>query len=383
VAKPRKSARQRVAAAPGDGGASLARVESLLGAKQLGPAVEALVGRWRETRAPALADLIDRANRLLPAYDRPLATSRAGIDAAWTAAFESDAQAALPQLLENLLADGDDALASRRIARLAELPDDPRIAMRIAELAPRAGDTSGVDWAAAFELLVRIDDARTREPLRHHVEPPDETERHAAAKQIALDYADADVDVAAMALADQEAARATAIDRVLRRMPMPEWDLVDAIRDDGDAARKRYAAWLSERDHPRGELIALALKRRDDREQKRLDQLAQIPYLYGALDDLVARDPAPEQTGGLYSAIAIAPHASTITWARVSQHALVLALDRVDLGDARAPLPDHFKTFLSRGRHIATVTGLGGAAHTLEDAYSAKFDLKRGELVRR
>src|SRR6185436_6762255 len=62
-------------------------------------AIDALLDAWRSKRAPELAELIERASRLLPSYRRCLPPGDKPAHEAWKAAYAADPMANLPLLL--------------------------------------------------------------------------------------------------------------------------------------------------------------------------------------------------------------------------------------------------------------------------------------------
>ncbi|MBA3540049.1 MAG: TIGR02996 domain-containing protein, partial [Deltaproteobacteria bacterium] len=277
-------------------GAWLAQAATHLKSGRVGGAIAALLERWRETRVPALADLIDRTTRLLPTHDLPLASVQQ-LHAAWMNAFEADPQGAMPQLLQNVNR-GDTKLREIRIAKLATLPDDPRISLRLTELAPgAASSTAGSFWKRLFEAIAKARDVRTCAPLRREFRDFTNTYfyHHATGRRIVSKFAihpETAFDTWPLELAAEdhepvarfEAALTTAEAAATKR----ERALLAAIAEDlaDDGARLVYADWLLERNHPRGELIILSCKTKPtEAETVRLEELVDVPYLHGTLDD--------------------------------------------------------------------------------------------------
>jgi hypothetical protein len=125
--------------------------------------------------APGIADLIDRATRVTPEYDRPLFDRRISntnrvfdqVDddkgVIWDAAFDADPNAAMPQLLQNLAVGGQSFIPTRAV-RLAALPEDPRLGTRLVELVPSGPGRYPLQpkyWAPMIEIWSRARDLRT------------------------------------------------------------------------------------------------------------------------------------------------------------------------------------------------------------------------------
>src|SRR5262249_14420353 len=128
-------------------------------------AIDAMVAHWRTSRSPAVGDLVERANRLLPGWDRPLARTEKEIHAAWEDACAEPA-ARMPQLLMHLV-EGPIKEVEMRLVDLANLPDDPRIARRLGELAYGCyvSPERTQFWKSFWELVARHRDRRVVAPL--------------------------------------------------------------------------------------------------------------------------------------------------------------------------------------------------------------------------
>ena len=382
-------ARRPSASAPNLAGAPLADATAHLTAGRVQPAIDAMLASWRQHRIPAIADRVERASELLPSRGRALGVTDQAAHPAWLAAFDADPQAALPQLLEHVMVGGP-AGAEEHLVRLGELPDDPRIARRLAELCARhaASPERTQFWKALLELLARIADPRVAPALcvafsdftgtyyNHHrqarrilgswaLEPP--APRPLEAAEIAdLKRLDA-------ALAKLEDARDVTEDQLLQAIAV-------AWRDDGP--RLVYADWLAERDHARGEVIVLSCKQpRTAAETKRLSEInRKTTCLYGWLDDVGARW-SPTNLGidrGLPTAINVEWSTSTLFWQRLRTEPLRAVLERISLesrGDDDRNLPPHADLAAVLldpvARRLATV-----------DAVPPNYLAQLGELVR-
>ncbi|MBA2541213.1 MAG: hypothetical protein H0V17_16345, partial [Deltaproteobacteria bacterium] len=140
----------------------LERAVRYLAGGHIATAIQALAEAWRASRAPVVADLIDRATRLQPEYHRPLFDRRMSWDddkeatKIWNAAFDADPVSAMPQLLLNLAVGGGESAISQRAKRLAELPLDPRFGARVVELlSSRPSWDVGRWWLPVVDLWLR------------------------------------------------------------------------------------------------------------------------------------------------------------------------------------------------------------------------------------
>jgi len=287
-------------------GPPLVQAAAHLAANRIPAAIEALLSCWRETRVPAVADAIDRATRLLPTWEKPLdALDEKSAHEAWLAAFAEDPALHLPQLLQYVRVGGSTA-ATRHVTELATLPDDPRMATHLSAVAAMFGVSpeKAQYWRTLFEIVARAKDVRTCAPLRtdfrdfestywyHHkhgrriVGPFAFDPAAAFAKwPLALDAATQPQFEQVLARLSEAEARADQTERKLLAEIAGSWS------DNGP--RLVYADWLSDRGHPRGELIVLACKKqRTKAEEQRLTTLRAAPYLMGALSDFVARNAA-------------------------------------------------------------------------------------------
>ncbi len=261
-----------------------------LGTGHLGSAIEALVEAWRASRAPVLADLVDRATRLTPEYNRPLFDKRVTMSddaaaGAWKEAFATDPVTAMPQLLLNLAVGGGEYI-SKRAKLLGARPPDPRISARLVELIPSAPNwPSKGYWSPIFDIWLRARDVRTYDTLAElEIEHP----KAARLAELVLDPVPP-----ALPAADRDPVRA--IERRLDELEEPlrtECALVDEIaaHPDDDGPCLVYADWLIERGRPLGEYISLACQQKHGAlsaaQARRLAMLVEVPYLCGAFDDL-------------------------------------------------------------------------------------------------
>lgn len=381
-------------------GPPLAQARAHLEAGRLPAAIAALGAAWRASeRAPRIAEAIDRATRLLPAWDRPLGLDDRAVQAAWDAAFAEDPQGALPQLLENLVVGGP-AAGERHLVMLAELPDDPRIAVRLAELC--AGRVVSPErtqfWKSLLELLARVRDPRVAPALRVTFRDFTGTyyNHHRQARRIIGAWAQ-DPPVPPQ-LGPREAAELAAIEQRLdalaaRRDPT-ERALLDAIVDawDDNAPRLVYADWLAEQQHPRGEVIVLACKaKRSDAEAKRLRELLRkTTNLYGPLEDVASAWQEDRGLGldrGLPTRIEIDWGTSPLVWRKLRGHPLLTTITELAFGSGNVLVPpaaDLAAVLLDpTARRLARVAGLpADLGRALRPLVDGKWRLTGKALVR-
>jgi uncharacterized protein (TIGR02996 family) len=120
---------------------------------ELGRALTALLDGWRGRPAASVADAIDRVSARAPAL--PALASRR----AWIAAADAEDPAALASLLRDLVTDGVTMPdLAKRVAHLAALPPDPRVAARLVSLVREQPFTARSSkkplWQPVFAALV-------------------------------------------------------------------------------------------------------------------------------------------------------------------------------------------------------------------------------------
>jgi uncharacterized protein (TIGR02996 family) len=353
--------------APKLSGPLLAQAAAHLAAGRTVAAIDALVARWREHRVPALADLIDRATRLLPTYDRPLPHD-GDPQAAWLAACESDPQTHLPQLLATLTS-ASHRHTEVRMAMIAGLPDDPRISLRLAEECECGGGREDMQLAnTLFETLARHRDVRTCNLVRTLFDDFSSTyfynsrpakrfmgklalapEKFFDRWPLALDAADR----APFAKLDAE------VDAALKKTFAKERALVAAIAEDWKSRgpREVYADWLLERGHPRGELIMLESKPSPSAaERARLDELHKQGLFFGPIDTLIDHGESKRERG-LYREITLAYHANTLSWRAAAASPLVALIETVTLAQYLPTLED-FAAFVTAATRLRRINGM-------------------------
>jgi uncharacterized protein (TIGR02996 family) len=354
-------------------GPPLERARQHLAAGHVAPAIKAMLEAWRAWRAPELADAIDLATRLLPSYDRPLGTTDGAVSDAWDEAFASTPVASLPQLLASLPVGGPKQ-AELRLARLTTLEDDPRIALRLAELSATTSIASPERthfWRALFELIARIRDLRTCAPLVAQFDRFTGTyyDHHRQARRIvgpfALDPVAALGGVPKVPGTSRATFDALVADLEKLDAARPERALCRAIAKDGDAGWSIYADWLQERSHPRGEAITLELAAARGGSTKgterRLAELRSTPYLNGPFDDLTGRVGQWKRAPLVATAreLAVDTWAGTLTWRALVGYAPLAVIQRIrfDATVLQRPTAEDF------GRVLADATALTEVSH--------------------
>lgn len=202
---------------------------------------------WRVRRAPALGDLADR---LSAGIERP-AIDKGSLDR-MHARFLEIARARdpldVPRLL-TALANGRSPQLAARVEALAAFPDDPRIALGLADVFATPLVADGPTLALVRDVLVRTADARVLARLAPHAARPEVAALRRELERI--------VEACPDVPRDELAA-------IVARVSDPAAELLAAIyaAPDDDGPREVYADWLLENgDAERGEFIALQLRR--------------------------------------------------------------------------------------------------------------------------
>lgn len=284
-----------------EAGAPLDRALAHATAKRVPEAIDALLEAWRRMRVPELADLIDRATRLLPTFRETLPVEPKPAHAAWQAAFDRDPVGELPRLVRHVHVGGA-ALATEHVVALSTLPDDPRIAYRLAELAVNTNISPerGQYWKSTWELIARTRDTRVIGPLRQDFDDFSGTyyDHHRSGKRLLADFVLAEPPPLPLHASDHKAINqiTAALDAIVPDHIAQERALLADIcaHWDDEAPRLVYADWLIERENLRGQLIVLSCKLAREKqlsksEAKQLKALRggfRTPtYLFGVLSD--------------------------------------------------------------------------------------------------
>jgi uncharacterized protein (TIGR02996 family) len=257
-------------------------IDERLDAGELDAALEAVLGAWRANRHPVLADLIDA----IAAHVPPTPIDARAFHAAWLElagrARARDIGALLAGLRRSLpratrVHERSDAVIPRgwaeRVAALAALPDDPRLARPLVQVMRDAPwsvhhDQHAPTYGAPLDLVARIGDVRVADAL---------DELLAAARErrvrdmwyVFVDKVPATLaairERPAAALADEDLEHArTLIARYAAPSAAPKPELAQLLAlvyedPDDDAARAVYGDALLEAGDARGELIAFQL----------------------------------------------------------------------------------------------------------------------------
>jgi uncharacterized protein (TIGR02996 family) len=280
------------------------------------------------------------------------------------------------------------------LMELANLPDDPRVALRLAELVSIFGVSPQRTqyWKSLLEQLARIGDVRTCEPLR--VAFRDFTNKyfdhHRQAKRIIRDFVVQPPSIAALPAADRaligelsrtiDQAEAKSLARTLVAAVAADWT------DDGP--RLVYADWLSEREHPRGEAIVLECKRgRTQAEDARLTELRESAYLYGAVHDLAELKPE-HCDRGIPVRLVLKWSAGSLNWRALANHPLVALIESLDVGEVQQPpTADDLVAFVKTATRLQAIERAEeDGEHVLWSFANAAlpgFRRERGRFVRR
>lgn len=331
--------------------AAIAAAITHLAGGRVDAAIEQLLVAWRATRVPALADAIDRATRLSPWYQAPLGVEPKELHAAWMDAFAADPIGRMPQLLD-VLNVGGPTMAEQRLTKLATLAgDDPRISLRLAELSIDDADRMSPErtqyWKSLFELIARQRDVRVCAPLRQQFRDfaGRYFDHHRQARRIVGDFVlhpeqafGGRLPALAGGARDQLAKLEQALATAEAKHGRAEQDLLSAIHDEwaSEGPRLVYADWLSEREHPRGELIVLACKgSRTAAEERRYQLLAAAP-LWGCLRNLGKL----ELDRGIPTQLRTFFDTSTLTWRALAGSPVVALMETIVFHDSYAWVPE-------------------------------------------
>ena len=240
-----------------DRGAMLTHLERARAAPTLDARLAALIDAWRVCKLPELAVVIEQLGQRLLERRPIIRRGERGEQALWRAAERGD-PLAVGQVIVDLFHDKLGHYESSTVARVAALPPDPRVAMRLWKWThSRVNDD---DRDIVYPALAAIGDPRTVELLREDLP--------AAATRTANEIAAAGpprADRASRAVI-AELARGDPTERALLREVY--------ARPRSDEPRLIYADYLISQDDPRGELIALQCRSKlNAAGQRRLQHL--------------------------------------------------------------------------------------------------------------
>ncbi len=230
---------------------TIAAAEAALAAGDRDGAIAELLAVWRETRAPAVADALDR----LTTGTAITAATIAARTAVWLELAERRDPTALGALLATPWP-GRLQLARPLLRALLAWPDDPRIAMALARI---AGDERYVMLSASpffrplCKRLIALRDARVVPVLRAQLAAPHDRAYDRVIRPL--------VESAVTALAGLAPPALEPVGILAPAITRGADELVAAIlaAPDDLALRTVYGDALSEAGDPRGELIALSL----------------------------------------------------------------------------------------------------------------------------
>ncbi|HEY0255055.1 MAG TPA: TIGR02996 domain-containing protein [Kofleriaceae bacterium] len=222
-------------------------------AGELAEVIAALLRLWRRAPAAQVADAIDRATERLLRQPSPRGT----VEERQRAWFSLDVPAKLATFAE--IKRGE--ILEQRVAALAALPPDPRIAMRLATLVvrwPIPGATGVLSLQAALDLIAKTGDVRTAAVLMTPYVPAVVS---AASKHLTSHLSPCIIAVrerAPVAAPPGIAEVIAALAPEDTATPEALWAAVYANPDD-DQPRVVLADYLQRIGDPRGEFIAMQL----------------------------------------------------------------------------------------------------------------------------
>jgi uncharacterized protein (TIGR02996 family) len=241
-----------------------------------------LLDEWRRTRAPEIADAIDRVSAVLTENEKPItAVGSKSAKAAWYETLAAKRPAAMERILEETPEATDRQL---RLAALGEIPADPRIGTYARKWLGQSmvkAKNRAPFYSAVLRLIERQQDVRVAPAIDSLVK-----DRATAVRRCGLPVYKKLVATQAELAKTQPEPLDPATARALAAFkPAPPKKLGDPTAlfatvyadPSDDSARAVLADLLTERGDPRGELIALQLarygtdKRRSAQEKKLLD----------------------------------------------------------------------------------------------------------------
>lgn len=262
-ATPVKAAPAKAKKAATASGDPLARAIAAALADDLPACVEALLEGWRERRFAAYAEAIDRVTAL---HDEGIACpggSDGEIQKAWLALAAKKRPIDVGRLADSV-GDGKIGDVDKRLEEMLTWPADPRIGRSMfVHCESRTFSDRARTWGLVADLLVKNADVRLAPELAEFIETGgDNKARRSAMRRAgpaalkALEAVPKEPSPAELAAFDKLRA---ALDAWDAKRPITERRLLEAIlaapNDHGPALV--YADWLTERGHPRGELIVM------------------------------------------------------------------------------------------------------------------------------
>jgi len=242
-----------------------------------GRALDALLAAWQVRRAPGIADLIDRLDRLTAVGRDPLfGRSRVEAHEQWLEVEAAGDSRDLGRLMAALI-NGPTSDSVERVLRLRKRPADPRLAAGMIALVVEQPCSAGFRpfWKPVFEILEdsadpRLIPALAERLVAHRVRGRvfDEYLR-AHLKLLLAKYQhrfgqhSQPLNLAMQALITELSHGLSSLEESHHRRERIEQDFLKAIwaAPDEDAPRLVFADWLQEQADPRGEFITLQLAR--------------------------------------------------------------------------------------------------------------------------
>ncbi len=325
--------------------------------------LEHLVEAWRQSRDPALADVIDAWVDALTPTRTPVGTATDSFQKAWLTRAEAGSTADLAHLFETI-AKGSGPLCALRVKALEHFGPHPYVARKITGWlldAPFEGKNRAQCLGPALEVLRACADPRSTKVL---AEVTTAAARPNTVRTVGLKNWMALKELATSAARWKVKAPVGSLDGLgapakARRVDLQTlWSEVFAAPD--DVQRKLVLAdALQEQGDARGEFIALQLARTGDQRPTKREKelLAQHRETWmGPLADVLR---SPEYEGGLLvggrlkgSVDALESGLEHPSWQAVRR----LDCERVGMTIVRAVLGNR------RASHLEQVTGLFGAA---------------------
>lgn len=267
-------------------GAAWGDIDALIGAGDHGAATRALLGLYRASPSPWLADLIDRVGAQAAREPLPGKTV-ADRRTAWDRVEKKGDPLEVPRLVEALLPFGAGPAADR-LAKLASRGADPRLSgplLRWVEQRPNGyqGRSSLPFWDRVGEALIASRDARAIPALRALVDRLGASHAYSADSHLARSVLPGVLEALGTAAHAEPPEEARAL---LDRLAPPSepghtsardiQSLFEAVYQDpsSDEARLVLSDALQQSGDPRGEFIALQLKpKRSAQDNKRAKAL--------------------------------------------------------------------------------------------------------------
>lgn len=277
AAKKAKPVKATAAAKPkkASAGDALARAIAAVKENDLPACVDALLDGWRERPFAQYAAAIDRVTAL---HDEGLACpsgKEAELHKAWLALAAKKRAIDVGRLAESA-GDGKASDVDQRFEAMLGWPSDPRIgrAMFLHCITRAFGDRART-WGLVADLLVKNVDVRFAAELESFAETRGENKARRAAMRRAGPAA-----LKAIATVPKEPTNNelvafdqlnAALDEWDAKRPITERRMLEAIANapDDHGPALVYADWLTERGHPRGELIVLQCSEKPDAERLR------------------------------------------------------------------------------------------------------------------